>query len=67
MRGVVARSWQRQTPEGDRISAPISYHDLDVRRERGRLLRSVVPVLKVRLLPVATEAGNELNISDAEG
>ena len=36
-------------------------------RELLRLHRSVVPLLKVRLLPVATEAGNELNISDAEG
>ena len=36
-------------------------------RELLRLHRSVVPLLKVRLLPVATEARNELNISDAEG
>ena len=66
-RGVVARSWLRQTPEGDRTSTPISDHALLARRERSRLLASVVPVLKARLLPLAHEAGNELVISDDEG
>ena len=66
-RGVVARSWLRQTPEGDKISTPISDHALLARRERSRLLASVVPVLKDRLLPLAHEAGNELVISDDEG
>jgi len=54
-RGVVARSWLRQTPEGDKISTPISDHALLARRERSRLLASVVPVLKDRLLPLAHE------------
>jgi hypothetical protein len=66
-RGVVARSWLRQTPEGDKISTPISDDALLARRERSRLLGSVVPVLKERLLPLAHEAGNELVISDDEG
>jgi hypothetical protein len=66
-RGVVARSWLRQTPEGDKTSTPISDHALLARRERSRLLASVVPVLKDRLLPLAHEAGNELVISDDEG
>ena len=66
-RGVVARSWLRQTPEGDKISTPISDHALLARRERSRLLASVVPVLKDRLLPLAHEAGNEFVISDDEG
>ncbi|MDN5767092.1 MAG: transcriptional regulator [Humibacillus sp.] len=67
VRGVVARSWQRQAPGADRVSAPISDHDVDERRVRSRLLESVVPLLKERLLPLATEAGNELIISDDEG
>jgi transcriptional regulator of acetoin/glycerol metabolism len=66
-RGVVARSWLRQTPEGDKISTPISDDALLARRERSRLLASVVPLLKDRLLPLAHEAGNELVISDDEG
>ncbi|GGM89214.1 transcriptional regulator [Terrabacter tumescens] len=66
-RGVVARSWLRQTPEGDKTSTPISDDALMARRERSRLLGSVVPVLKERLLPLAHEAGNELVISDDEG
>ena len=42
-RGVVARSWLRQTPEGDKISTPISDHALLARfaadrDERGRRL-----------------------------
>jgi hypothetical protein len=66
-RGVVARSWLRQTPEGDKTSTPISDDALLTRRERSRLLASVVPLLKERLLPLANEAGNELVISDDEG
>jgi transcriptional regulator of acetoin/glycerol metabolism len=66
-RGVVARSWLRQAPEGDKISTPISDDALLARRERSRLLASVVPLLKDRLLPLAHEAGNELVISDDEG
>lgn len=66
-RGVVARSWLRQSPEGDKISTPISDDALLARRERSRLLGSVVPVLKDRLLPLAQEAGNELVVSDDEG
>ncbi|GAB3874189.1 helix-turn-helix domain-containing protein [Terrabacter terrigena] len=66
-RGVVARSWLRQTPEGDRHSSPISDAALASRRERSALLASVVPILKERLLPLAHEAGNELVISDDEG
>lgn len=66
-RGVVARSWLRQTPEGDKSSTPISDADLEARRERSALLASVVPILKERLLPLAHEAGNELVISDDEG
>jgi len=31
-RGVVARSWLRQTPEGDKISTPIRDHELLARR-----------------------------------
>ena len=67
VRGVVARSWGRQSPEGDRVSVPISDDALLARRERSRLLGSVVPLLKDRLLPLANEAGNELVISDDEG
>lgn len=66
-RGVVARSWLRQTPEGDKLSTPISDGALTSRRERSALLASVVPILKERLLPLAHEAGNELVISDDEG
>jgi hypothetical protein len=66
-RGVVARSWLRQTPEGDKVSRPISDDALLGRRERSQLLSSVVPLLKERLLPLAHEAGNELVISDDEG
>ncbi|MFC7595816.1 transcriptional regulator [Terrabacter sp. GCM10028922] len=66
-RGVVARSWLRQTPEGDKTSTPISDAALLARRERSKLLASVVPLLKERLLPLANEAGNELVISDDEG
>jgi hypothetical protein len=67
VRGVIARSWGRQTPEGAKVSLPISGQDLLGRRERSRLLASVVPLLKDRLLPLANEAGNELVISDDEG
>jgi len=66
-RGVVARSWLRQTPEGDKISTPIRDHELLARRERSAALASVVPILKDRLLPLAHEAGNELVVSDDEG
>jgi hypothetical protein len=64
---VIARSWGRQRPEDERVSLPISGHDLVGRRERSRLLASVVPLLRERLLPLANEAGNELVISDDEG
>ena len=67
VRGVVARSWGRQSPDGDKVSVPISDDALLGRRERSRLLGSVVPLLKEHLLPLATEAGNELVISDDEG
>lgn len=66
-RGVVARSWLRQTPEGDKTSTPIPDHELLARRERSAALASVVPILKDRLLPLAHEAGNELVVSDDEG
>lgn len=66
-RGVVARSWLRQTPEGDKISTPIRDDELLARRERSAALASVVPILKDRLLPLAHEAGNELVVSDDEG
>ena len=67
VRAVVARSWGRQSPEDDKLSLPIPDDELLGCRERARLLGSVVPLLKDRLLPLANEAGNELVISDDEG
>lgn len=66
VRTVVARAWQRQG-NSPVSRGPLADAGLAERRDRADALTSVLPLLKDRLLPLASEAGNELVISDDEG
>lgn len=66
VRPVVARSWARAGARANDIH-PIDAGELRARRVEDRELSGLLPLLKERLLPLATQAGNQLVISDAQG
>jgi len=66
VRGVVARSWSRAGTGGQELT-PLDAGQLRERRQESGELSALLPLFKERLLTLATQAGNQLVVSDAHG
>lgn len=66
VRPVVARSWSRAGKLGTDI-VPLDTSEIRERRQANEELNGLVELFKERLLSLATQAGNQLVISDGQG
>ena len=66
VRPVVARSWSRAGAQYKDI-VPLDLATVRERRESNEELNGLVELFKDRLLSLATQAGNQLVISDSQG